>query len=506
LNAGPHDPPSGVLAFTVHYSTGEPVQPGQAVINSFGLRGQGRLLIDEQHFTFEGERHDGRGGPPRMVRAEVANVDYNAASGAFVLRTRNSDDFVVFWTVSRADAEAIWNLLPHEKTPEFVAEEKHHRRFSQAMSEIGGRAPVTPVLIALNAAMFIVMLLAGANFVRPDSELLIRLGSNYGPLTWGGEWWRLLSSTFLHAGIVHIALNMFALYQGGVWVERLYGSARFALLYLLSGLAGSVASVWWEPARNSVGASGAIFGVYGALLVFFALRRADFPASLVKSIGSSALLFCGYSLAVGAAHPSIDNTAHIGGLLGGIVSGLLLVRPFSADARKQPQPLRLLAAALAVLLPLAWLAGPLAQGDDPRLHEARFVEAVRAFAPRETELRAKMFQLLEVPADVRVDRLALADRLQDEVLEPWSTAIQPVLDVPAVPAGSRSSAFQPLFRDYLLAMRESMSRRIDALREGDAASSERAAAADQKVVSLLERLSALNETGTPEPEPRSQAP
>ena len=169
------------------------------------------------------------------------------------------------------------------------------------MSVLGRRAPVTPTIIALNVAVFIVMLLAGGDFVRADSQLLIRFGSNFGPLTWRGEYWRLLSCAFIHFGIFHIALNMYALYQGGELTERLYGSSRYAVIYLLSALAGSVASGWWDPTRNSAGASGAVFGVYGALLVFFAMRRADFPPQLWKSIGSSALLLCGYSLAVGAA-------------------------------------------------------------------------------------------------------------------------------------------------------------------------------------------------------------
>ena len=114
------------------------------------------------------------------------------------------------------------------------------------------------------------MLFAGADLMNPNPAIHIRFGSNFGPLTWTGEEWRLLTSAFLHFGIIHIALNMYALYQGGALVERLFGSTRFALIYLLSALAGSVASGWWDPLRNSAGASGAIFGVYGALLAFLA--------------------------------------------------------------------------------------------------------------------------------------------------------------------------------------------------------------------------------------------
>ena len=105
----------------------------------------------------------------------------------------------------------------------------------------------------------------------------LRFGSNFGPLTWTGQPWRLLTSAFIHFGVIHLAFNMYALYRGGVLTERLYGSARFAVIYLLSAIAGSVVSGWWDPLRNSAGASGAIFGVYGALLVFFAMRRADIP-------------------------------------------------------------------------------------------------------------------------------------------------------------------------------------------------------------------------------------
>ena len=128
------------------------------------------------------------------------------------------------------------------------------------------------------------MLAAGADLMNPNPAIHIRFGSNFGPLTWTGEEWRLLTSAFLHFGLIHIALNMFALYQGGALVERLFGSTRFALIYLLSALSGSVASGWWDPLRNSAGASGAIFGVYGALLAFMVVRRADIPPSMLKSI------------------------------------------------------------------------------------------------------------------------------------------------------------------------------------------------------------------------------
>src|SRR4029079_14042039 len=107
------------------------------------------------------------------------------------------------------------------------------------------------------------------------------------------------------------------------------------------------------------------FGVYGALLAFMLVRRADIPPSMLQSIRNSALLFCLYSLSIGAAHPLIDNACHVGGLLGGFVAGVLLARPFNVEARAVAQPARLALAVLIVGLPLAWLANSVIGGDSP---------------------------------------------------------------------------------------------------------------------------------------------
>ena len=204
-------------------------------------------------------------------------MDYNAGNRAFLIRTRDGRHYVIVWLASREDAEALWALLPQEKTPEFLADQAAHERFGKAMRCSArarwSRRRSSPSTSRCSSSM----LFAGADLVNPNSAVHIRFGSNFGPLTWTGQEWRLLTSAFLHFGIIHIALNMYALYQGGALVERLFGSTRFAVIYLLSALSGSVASGWWDPLRNSAGASGAIFGVYGALLAFLAVRRADIP-------------------------------------------------------------------------------------------------------------------------------------------------------------------------------------------------------------------------------------
>jgi rhomboid protease GluP len=499
LSEGPVEPRKiAVTAYTVHFSTGQKPEPGQAATNSFGLHGQGRLLVDEEHLTFDGPRNGHSwGGPPRMNRADVANVEHNEQSGAFLLRSRSSDDFVIFWVTSPEDARQIREFLPLGHTPEFIAEQKLYEHYEATMDAIGKRAPVTPTVIALNAAMFIICMIAGGGFLRMDSQVLISLGSNYGPLTWGGEEWRLLSSAFLHGGILHIGLNMVALYQGGWLVERLYGSTRFALIYLLSALAGSVASGWWEPVRNSVGASGAIFGVFGAMLAFFALRRADFPHRLWKGTATNALWFCAISLGIGFASPVIDNTAHIGGLLGGFIAGLLLARPFNAEARAEPKPLQLVIAALAVLVPLALMARPLLDTSSNRSVELRFTQTVERFAAEEARLIDRQEQLLNVRPNVRVNRLELAKALRNEVLLPWREAARPILELPSVEdADSRVARLQAAFVKYVKARDRALDLRVQSLDTGDAAIGDLAMAQESRVGELVKEIGALLRDGT----------
>jgi rhomboid protease GluP len=154
-------------------------------------------------------------------------------------------------------------------------------------------------------------------------------------------------------------MNMFALLSLGLLAERLYGSTRFALIYLLAAVAGNVASGWWDRTSNSAGASGAIFGVFGALLVFAWRRSADLPLEVPGRARSAALLFLVYSLVIGYLLPSTVSVAHAGGLLGGTLAGLLLIRPFEPAARSVPQPWRVLAVGAGLFALLVALSVPL---------------------------------------------------------------------------------------------------------------------------------------------------
>ncbi|WP_460531326.1 rhomboid family intramembrane serine protease [Chitinimonas naiadis] len=228
--------------------------------------------------------------------------------------------------------------------------------FLHRLGQLSPRAPITPILVGLNLLVFIGMLLAGAGLVEINPAVAVRWGSNYGSLTTGGEWWRLLSSTFIHFGILHLAFNMLALYQTGPMVERMYGSLHFLVLYVIAGLVGSAASLLWNPQVHSAGASGAIFGVFGGMLAFMIKPGSAVPPAIVNAHRNSTLVFIAFNLFYGFASTGIDNAAHIGGLLSGFLVGLLLARPLSPQARGRTFDLRIVLALLAATLLLGGMA------------------------------------------------------------------------------------------------------------------------------------------------------
>ncbi|MBD0255211.1 MAG: rhomboid family intramembrane serine protease, partial [Cytophagales bacterium] len=139
---------------------------------------------------------------------------------------------------------------------------------------------VTPILMHLNLVLFLLMVIAGLGFLSFGNDDLLTWGANYRPLTVRGQWWRLLTSTFLHGGVLHLFMNLYGLLFVGLFLEPVLGRARLLLIYLLTGVLASLASLLWYPATVSVGASGAIFGLYGALLAL--LLAGAFPAGLKK--------------------------------------------------------------------------------------------------------------------------------------------------------------------------------------------------------------------------------
>jgi len=184
---------------------------------------------------------------------------------------------------------------------------------------------VTHALVAINVAVFVLMILSGASPVKPALSQLIRWGADWGPLTLGGEPWRVLTSNYVHGGIIHIAVNMWCLWSLGQFAERLFGRWPYLLIYTLSGITGSLVSLWWHPTVVGVGASGAIFGLAGAVLAVLYFGHLAISREAVRPVLNGLLAFVGYSLLFGM-RPGTDNSAHLGGLAGGLLLGFAVSR------------------------------------------------------------------------------------------------------------------------------------------------------------------------------------
>lgn len=181
---------------------------------------------------------------------------------------------------------------------------------------------INPIIININILVFILMLISGVDIIKPDNVSLLNWGANFRPYTLDGQWWRLLTNCFLHIGIIHLIFNMYALLYIGVLLEPILGRTRYSFAYILTGISASVVSLWWHDLTISAGASGAIFGMYG---VFLALLTSNLlEKKTKKALTSSIFVFVGYNLAIGLKS-GIDNSAHIGGLLSGVIIGYAML-------------------------------------------------------------------------------------------------------------------------------------------------------------------------------------
>lgn len=190
------------------------------------------------------------------------------------------------------------------------------------------RPHVTYTLIALNVLAFIGMIVYGYLFYDtwrgPETMgVLIDLGAKVNDFIVDGQTWRLLSATFLHIGAMHLLFNLYALYALGPLVEGYFGHARFLAIYIVAGLLGSIASFAFSSAV-SAGASGAVFGLAGATIVYF-LRYRDNFGQRGRAILQNMFVVIGLNLVFGLSMSNIDNWGHMGGLVGGAVAawGLL---------------------------------------------------------------------------------------------------------------------------------------------------------------------------------------
>jgi rhomboid protease GluP len=190
---------------------------------------------------------------------------------------------------------------------------------------------VTALILDLNLLVFLVMIFAGVHIISPNGLELLEWGGNRRDETISGEWWRLLTSMFVHGGIMHLALNIYGFVLASIFIEPVIGSVRYAIIYFLSGIAGSLASICWYDHTVSVGASGAIFGLFGAILAttLTGIFAKEGKKMILVLFGPYVLI----SLLMGLGG-GIDNAAHLGGLIAGAIVALIMYKTMKRDVQE----------------------------------------------------------------------------------------------------------------------------------------------------------------------------
>lgn len=267
---------------------------------------------------------------------------------------------------------------------------------------------VAIVFAVVNVAAFGWEVSAGADAMQPTAQWMMAHGGNYGPLTFDGEQWRLLTSMFLHFGVIHLVMNMVGLLDGGRHVERMYGPAGFAALYIVSGLVGSLASGLRAQAV-SAGASGAVFGIFGAFGAFLLLHRNRLDRETVSRQARGLMIFLAFNVWFGVTAKGIDLVAHAGGLAAGFVVGLLL--EVGTDHQHSSVRRSLLVGVLGVAIVVgASLVAP------------KPTNALMEFAPIESKVLDRWNDLLKQAQAGTITDEALADAIENELLPAWRQA------------------------------------------------------------------------------------
>ncbi len=271
----------------------------------------------------------------RYLEAVKENKKYAASSSIILLpvnepfEVRNGNKLAWFLGVLAAGA-FIWLLMLLFPSFNEAALEKfrngtpdHGEKITESICFLVPREGffITPLIMYINILLFAAMVFSGMGFLSFSAPDLLKWGANCRPFTLDGEWWRLLTNTFLHGGFMHLFANMYGLLFVGIFLEPVLGKWKYAAGYLVTGLVASAASLWWHENTLSVGASGAIFGLYGIFLAL--LLTKVFPRDFSKAFLVGTLIFIGYNLLSGLTG-GIDNAAHTGGLASGFIIGMIL--------------------------------------------------------------------------------------------------------------------------------------------------------------------------------------
>ncbi len=340
----------------------------QPARNDFNLAGIGSFEADGVYLRMIGPRN----GLPRSIREtkfekriklnwqRIRDVEIQDNAIRLGYQVPGEPDAGInLWFPDQQTAAQIADVLPKTRTQGFQPRLSAEVGYQEQLSRQPPKSTATITLLAANVMLFLAAALAGGGWIIPKVSIEIFLGSNVGPLTTHGEWWRLVTALFVHFGILHLLFNMWALAAFGGLAERLLGIANFLFLYFASGIAANLTSIAVMPNVNTAGASGAIFGILGALLAVYWRNKRTLPFLIVRSEALAVFVFAGTALLSGFFYTGVDNAAHLGGLVTGLLLGVTLPRSnigpgYTAQSRLSIFGRLTLLAAAAVLAAGSW--------------------------------------------------------------------------------------------------------------------------------------------------------
>jgi rhomboid protease GluP len=478
---------------------------GQVLARSFESKGT---------LSFAGDRVTIRTSVSRLLgadiltnlelrRTDIYNVRMNGRIVQFDLVNGPGElEPIVLRARDKSAAAAIVSFMPDRMTPRYATENQQRLHFLEQITTRTPHVWVTWTLIVMTSLVYIAMAVRGTGLVTIDPASAVVYGSNFGPYTLKGQWWRLMTSVFIHFGLGHIVLNMVVLAQVGRTVERLFGNARFLALYLFAGLTGSLMSLLWHPGTNSAGASGAIFGVLGALLAYVIRYSESIPRSIYLKNLHIAAAFILYNLIYGFTHHGIDNGAHVGGLLGGFILACVLAPPVEDPASPgAPGALRERSAmpivsssvlGVLVLGALLWALHTLSVRPD-RQQEMHFAQVLYDVNPLTQHAAADLKALGLEPAMPEA-RAQYGQRIRTQILPEWNQLYSAV-DNAQVPSGSADA----VLKDRLLRYYSDLSQALQVTANMDEHPELRGSDTQAEIKSLLndaKRQLAAIKTGT----------
>ena len=373
------------------------------------FRGSGEVKVRGEYLEITGRRRRPfafRRKSERYPLTALRNVSRNGAVVSFALPLEKGHWQAYLVCAHEASATALVNRLPVIVDSSLFTFGEAQQELKTRMEQLPQAAPAAWALLALNILVYLAVAWTGDNWLQFNPEHLANVGGNFSPYTTEGQWWRLVTATFLHGGLVHLVFNMYALFSFGLLAERLYGTKAFLGIYLLAGVVGSCGTLLFSSNAVGVGASGAIFGIMGALVAFLVTDKDFLSDGARKRLLTNFAVFTAYMLSQGFGKAGIDNAAHMGGMLTGLTLGWFTGSPLKFRQEGADWISGRVAAGIALVLLVAGVAVAAAPkpGADFRTHVA-MIELTKELGARESALSEEMKRIAAkgtgtTPADV----------------------------------------------------------------------------------------------------------